>query len=108
MMTKTLCISLLTLFCGLTALAQETGNRVYANQGLQQPGDVVRRRPAYPETSTEQIVSEQSNQLVTTYQFLDAKILTSVDSKEYVAVFGLAQEADTVPTANKKLQDQIT
>jgi uncharacterized protein YggE len=108
MMKKTLYVSLLTFLCGLTALAQETGNRVYANQGLQQPGDVTRRRPAYPETSTEQIVAEQANQLVTTYQFLDAKVLTSVDTKEYVAVFGLAQEADTVPTANKKLQDQIT
>ena len=37
-MKKALCISLLTFVCGLTALAQETGNRVYANQGLQQPG----------------------------------------------------------------------
>ncbi|HJZ82435.1 MAG TPA: SIMPL domain-containing protein [Pyrinomonadaceae bacterium] len=107
-MKKTLCLSLLTLCCAVTALAQEAANRVYANQGLQQPGDVSRRRPAYPETSTEQIVAEQPNQLVTTYQFLDAKILTSVDTKEYISVFGLAQEADTVPAANKKLQDQIT
>src|SRR6185369_14933314 len=108
MMKKALCISLLTFFFGLTALAQETGNRVYANQGLQQPGDVTRRRPAYPETSTEQVVVEQANQLVTTYQFLDAKILTTVDTREYVAVFGLAQEADTVQAANKKLLDQVT
>jgi uncharacterized protein YggE len=110
MMKKTLCISLLilaTVMTGpLTARAQEAANRVYGNQG-QQPGDVVRRRPAYPETVTEQVVTEQPNLLVTTYQFLDAKILTTVDTREYVAVFGLAQEAETVPAANKKLQDQL-
>jgi len=105
-MKKTLCISLLILFCALTCPAQETGNRVYANQG-QQPGDVVRRRPAYPDTITEMVVAEQPNMLVTTYQFLDAKILTSVDTREYLAVFGLAQEAETVQAANKKLQDQV-
>ena len=106
MTKKTLSISLLILFCALTCPAQETGNRVYANQG-QQPGDVVRRRPAYPDTVTETVVAEQPNMLVTTYQFLDAKILTSVDTREYVAVFGLAQEAETVQAANKKLQDQV-
>ena len=109
-MKKTLCISLLilaTVMTGpLTARAQEAANRVYGNQG-QQPGDLVRRRPAYPENLTEQVVIEQPNMLVTTYQFLDAKVLTSVDTREYVAVFGLAQEAETVPAANKKLQDQV-
>ena len=105
-MKNILCLSLVISFCSLTALAQETGNRVYGNQGAQQ-GDVVRRRPTYPETTNELVVVEQPNMLVTTYQFIDAKILTSVDTKEYVAVFGLAQEADTLQAANKKLQDQV-
>jgi uncharacterized protein YggE len=105
-MKKLLCMSLLLPTLSLTVLAQEAANRVYGNQG-QQPGDVTRRKPVYPETSTELVVSEQSNMLVTTYQFLDAKVLTSVDTREYVAVFGLAQEADTVQAANKKLQDQV-
>ena len=105
-MKNILCLSLVISFCSLTALAQETGNRVYGTQGAQQ-GDLVRRRPTYPETTNELVVAEQPNMLITTYQFIDAKILTSVDTKEYVAVFGLAQEADTLQAANKKLQDQV-
>lgn len=106
-MKKFLCLSLLISLCSLTALAQEAANRVYGNQGAQQGGDVVRRNPRYPETITEQVVSEADGVHSTTYQFIDVKILTSVETKEYVAVFGLAQEADTVQAANKKLQDQI-
>jgi len=106
-MKRILCLSLLFSSCSLTGLAQEAGNRVYGNAGTQQGADVVRRSPKYPETMTELVVSEPQNLLVTTYQFIDAKILTSVDTKEYVAVFGLAQEADNLQAANKKLQDQI-
>jgi len=105
-MKKLLCMSLLLPTFSFTVLAQDAANRVYGNQGAQQ-GDVVRRKPAYPETASELIVTETPNLLVTTYQFLDAKILTSVDTREYVAVFGLAQEAETVQAANKKLQDQV-
>jgi len=106
-MKKLLCMSLLLPTFSFTVLAQDAANRVYGNQGTQQ-GDVVRRKPAYPETASELIVTETPNLLVTTYQFLDAKILTTVDTREYVAVFGLAQEADTVQAANKKLLDQVT
>ena len=106
-MKKLLCMSLLLPTFSFTVLAQDAANRVYGNQGAQQ-GDVVRRKPAYPETASELIVTETPNLLVTTYQFLDAKILTTVDTREYVAVFGLTQEADTVQAANKKLLDQVT
>jgi uncharacterized protein YggE len=106
-MKRILCVSLLVAFSSLTALAQEAGNRAYGNQGAQQPGDVVRRTPRYPDTINEQVIAEQPNLLVNTYQFVDAKILSSVDTKEYVVVFGLAQEADSLQVANKKLQDQI-
>jgi len=106
-MKKLLCMSLLLPTFSFTVLAQDAANRVYGNQGAQQ-GDVVRRKPVYPETASELIVTETPNLLVTTYQFLDAKILTTVDTREYVAVFGLAQEADTVQAANKKLLDQVT
>ncbi|PYS63544.1 MAG: hypothetical protein DMF76_06685, partial [Acidobacteria bacterium] len=105
-MKKILYSSLLFSLCSLTAMAQESGNRVYGNQGAQS-GDVVRRRPVYSESATELVVTDQPNVLVTTYQFIDAKILTSVETKEYVAVFGLAQEAETLQAANKKLLDQI-
>src|SRR6266480_1124860 len=106
-MKTILCLSLLISLCSLTALAQVSGNRVYGNQGTQQGGDVTRRYPGYPETIGEQVTTEPANLLVTTYQFIDAKILKSVETKEYAVVFGMAQEADTLQGANKKLQEQI-
>jgi uncharacterized protein YggE len=106
-MKKILCLSLFISLCSLTTLAQVSGNRVYDNQGSQQGGAVTRRYPSFLGTTTEQVVSEQENLLVTTYQFIDAKVLTSLETKEYVAVFGLAQEADSLQAANKKLQAQI-
>lgn len=106
-MKKILCITLLLAFCSLNARAQVSGNVVYENPGAQQGGSVTRRYPAYMTMTMEQVVSEQPNQLVTTFQLIDAKILTSVETKEYVAVFGLAQEADSIQSANKKLQAQV-
>ena len=107
-MKKILCSSLLLAVCSLTIHAQVSGNRVYDNPNTQQQGgDVNRRMPRYPETATEQVVTEADNTRVMTYQFIDVKLLTSVETKEYVAVFGLAQEADTLQAANKKLQEQI-
>jgi uncharacterized protein YggE len=107
-MKTILCLSLLVSLCTLTAVAQVSGNRVYGNQGAQQGGDVTRRYPGYPDTITDMVTTEPANLLVTTYQFIDAKILTAVSTKEYAVVFGLAQEADTLQAANKKLQEQIT
>jgi uncharacterized protein YggE len=105
-MKKILCASLLVSLLSLTALAQVTGNRAYDNPGAQQ-GEANRRLPRYPETQTEQVVNDYQNARVTTYQFIDVKVLTSLETKEYVAVFGLAQQADTVQVANKKLQEQV-
>ncbi|MDT4896582.1 MAG: hypothetical protein QOH25_1659 [Acidobacteriota bacterium] len=106
-MKKFLCLSLFVSLCSLTVLAQVSGNRVYENQGAQQGGQVNRRYPGYGGATTEQVVNEPENLLVTTYQFIEAKVLTSVETKEYVAVFGLAQEADSLAKASKKLQEQI-
>ncbi len=93
------------------ASAQEAANRVYGNQGNQGnqgQGDVNRRQPRFPETVPDLVTNEDANQLVTTYQFLEAKVLTSVETKSYVAVFGLQQEADKLEEANRRLQDQVT
>ncbi|HKR02745.1 MAG TPA: SIMPL domain-containing protein [Pyrinomonadaceae bacterium] len=106
-MRKSFCLFLFVSLCSITALAQVSGNRVYENQGAQQGAQVQRRYPGYGGATTEQVISEQENLLVTTYQFIEAKVLTSVETKEYVAVFGMAQEADSLPKASKKLQEQI-
>ena len=88
--------------------AQEAGNRVNQGQQLQQGKDVSRRQPNYPSSSTDSVTSEQPNLLVTQYQFIDAKVLTSLETREYVAVFGLSQQADKVNDANRKLQEQVS
>lgn len=105
-MKKIFGASLFVFLLSLTVAAQVTGNRAYDNPGAQQ-GDAARRLPKYPETQTEQVVTDYQNSRVTTYQFIDVKVLTSVETREYVAVFGLAQQADTVQAANKKLQEQV-
>ncbi len=90
------------------SFAQEAGNRVNQGQQLQQGKDVSRRQPNYPSSSTDSVTSEQPNLLVTQYQFIDAKVLTSLETREYVAVFGLSQQADKVNDANRKLQEQVS
>jgi uncharacterized protein YggE len=45
--------------------------------------------------------------LVNTYQYIDARLLTSIPTRTYIAVFGLNQEAEKLEEANRRLQDQI-
>ncbi|HLQ76603.1 MAG TPA: hypothetical protein VK210_04570 [Terriglobia bacterium] len=97
---------LFLIYC-VAAFAQEGGNRINQGQQLPQGKDITRRQPTYPSSTTDSVVSDQPNLLVTQYQFVDAKVLTSLETKGYVAVFGLMQEADKVSDANKKLQEQI-
>lgn len=106
-MKTTLSLLLLISIHPAFTFAQETGNRVNQGQQLQQGKDVKRRQPSYPVSTTDSVTSEQPNLLVTQYQYIDAKVLTSLETKEYVAVFGLSQEADKVADANRKLQEQI-
>ena len=106
--------ALLLLFVFVVAipvLAQEAANRVMANRGNgqnQRDASTQRRMPLFPDYSSDLVSPEGPNQTITHYQFIDAKIVTTVEAKEYTAVFGLAQEAPTVRDANKKLQDQIS
>lgn len=107
-MKPTFNLLLVVLLCSAFANAQEAGNRINQGQQLQQGRDINRRQPSFPAGNTDSVTSEQPNLLVTQFQFIDAKVLTSLETREYVAVFGLAQEADKVNDANKKLQEQVT
>ncbi len=101
---------LVILFVSTSALAQEGANRIMANRGNrqnQQDTLTQRRMPVFPDYTSDLVSPEGPNQTITHYQFIDAKIVTTIDAKEYTAVFGLAQEAPTVRDTNKKLQDQI-
>jgi uncharacterized protein YggE len=98
------------LFATQSALtyAQVGGNSINQGQQLQQGKDISRRQPSFPASTTDSVTSEQPNLLVTQYQFIDAKVLTSLETREYIAVFGLSQEAEKLNEANMKLQTQIS
>jgi len=97
----------LSIYCG-SLFAQEGGNRLNQGPQLQQGKDVTRRQPNFPAATSDSVVSDQPNLLVTQYQFVDAKILTSLETTGYVAVFGLMQQAEKVSDANKKLGEQVS
>jgi hypothetical protein len=104
-MKKVLLLAVCLLFVS-SAFAQEAGNRVYGNRGnTDQP--VQRRLPNMPKTTVDSVSIDPANQTITHYQYIDAKILTTVEAREYTVVFGLAQEAATIPEANRKLEKQI-
>src|SRR5215213_695402 len=104
-MKKVLLLAICLLFVSAN-YAQEAGNRVYGNRGnTDQP--VQRRMPNIPKVTVDAVNVDAANQMITHYQYIDAKILTTVEAREYIAVFGLAQEAPTVPEANRKLEKQI-
>ena len=105
-MKKVLVLAFCLLFVS-SSLAQEAGNRVYGNRGNTDQ-QVQRRMPNIPKTIVDSVTVDAPNQTVTHYQYIDAKILTTIEAKEYTAVFGLAQEAATIPEANRKLEKQIT
>jgi hypothetical protein len=112
-MKKIVLPAALSLLIGSTlALGQVAGNRAGANPAqnpAQGDGSGSRRYPSgYGGASATENTVEQPNLLVTTYQFIEAKLLTSLPSKEYVAIFGLNQEADKMEEANRKLQDQAS
>jgi uncharacterized protein YggE len=104
-MKKVLLLAFCLLFVSAN-FAQEAGNRVYGNRGnTDQP--VQRRMPNMPKITVDSVSVDPANQTITHYQFIDVKVLTTVEAKEYTAVFGLAQEAATIPEANRKLEKQI-
>lgn len=104
-MKKVLLLAFCLLFVSAN-FAQEAGNRVYGNRGnTDEP--VRRRMPNLPKTTVDSVSVDAANQTITHYQFIDVKVLTTVEAKEYTAVFGMAQEAATVPEANRKLEKQI-
>ena len=104
---------LFILLSSVPALAQVAGNQVAGNRNQSPPQGAVqqgaRRLPDYyANTTTEQVGFEQPNLLVNTYQYIDARLLTSIPTRNYVVVFGLNQEADKLEDANRRLQEQVT
>jgi uncharacterized protein YggE len=90
-MKKVFLILLVIGLCQLSALGQVSGNRNYGDQQ-----DRGRRTP--PNTG----MIGNSNQ-----QFIEAYVLLNAAPDEFVAVFGVAQEAMTAVESNQKVNTRI-
>jgi uncharacterized protein YggE len=91
---KTICLLLFVLACGLTCTAQEAGNRQYGG---------AKRRPS---PSNGVIFGSENKDLVPA-QYLEAYVLLNSAPDEFVAVFGVAQEAPTAAESNSKVNVQL-
>ena len=92
---KTIYLLLFVLACGLTCTAQEAGNRQYGG------GPNRRANP-----SNGVIFGTENKDLVPA-QYIEAYVLLNSAPDEFVAVFGVAQEAPTAAESNNKVNAQL-
>ncbi len=94
---KKIFIALFIIFASsLTALAQESGNSVY--------GSGQKRRTA--NVNLGNLYASESKDAVSS-PFIEAYVLMNVKADEYIAIFGLAQEAATPADSNSKVDMQL-
>lgn len=91
---KTIYLLFLILACGLTCVAQEAGNRQY--------GGANRRT-----SPTTGVLFGTENKDLVPAQYIEAYVLLNSAPDEFVAVFGVAQEAPTAAESNSKVNTQL-
>jgi uncharacterized protein YggE len=94
-MNKTIILLLITLLCAVGALAQEAGNRQYG-------GGADRR--AKPSNG---VIFGTENKDLVPAQYIEAYVLLNSAPDEFVAMFGVAQEAPTAAASNAKVNAQL-
>lgn len=94
-MKRAFLILLVVCLSGLSAIGQESGN-----QG------VYGRRTQRPNPSNGAIFGSEEKDFVPV-QFVEAYVLFNAAPDEFVAVFGVAQEAPTAAESNQKVNSQI-
>jgi uncharacterized protein YggE len=92
---KTVCLLLVILGCALTGIAQEAGNRQYGR------GDDRRASP------TNGVIFGTENKDLIPAQYIEAYVLLNSAPDEFVAVFGVAQEAPTAAESNLQVNAQL-
>lgn len=93
---KRFCLLLLfVVLVGLDCFAQEAGNRIYRGQ---------QNRRVSPNTG---VVSGTENKTETPVQYIEAYVLLNAPPDEFVAVFGVAQEAEGAVESNQKVNTLI-
>ena len=92
---KTIYLLLLVLICALTSSAQEAGNRQYGG------ADARRANPSNG------VIFGTDNKDLVPAQYIEAYVLLNSAPDEFVAVFGVAQEAGTAAESNLKVNAQL-
>lgn len=93
-MKKLFLVPLIFIFCTLTAFGQESGNRIYDKSGER------------AEPSSGVILTTEAKDVVTV-PYVEAYVLLNAAPDEFVAMFGVAQEAPTSAESNQKVNQQI-
>ncbi|HKO96995.1 MAG TPA: SIMPL domain-containing protein [Pyrinomonadaceae bacterium] len=94
-MKKTLLALLIALTCAAATIAQEAGNRQY--------GGGTNRR-ASPSNG---VIFGSENKDLVPAQYIEAYVLINSAPDEFVAMFGVAQEAPTAAASNAKVNAQL-
>jgi uncharacterized protein YggE len=94
-MKKAFLICGLLFFVNSICFAQESGNRIYGNQGYSQS----KRTPTFGDGAL--MTSGNGN-----FQ-IEASVLMNLKPDSFVAVFGVAQESKTADESNSKVNTQI-
>jgi uncharacterized protein YggE len=91
---KIICLLFFILACGLTSFAQEAGNRQYGGAN----------RRTLPSNG---VIFGTENKDLVPAQYIEAYVLLNSAPDEFVAVFGVAQEAATAADSNNKVNAQL-
>jgi uncharacterized protein YggE len=92
---KSICLLLIVLACTVCAIAQEAGNRQYGRGA---------DRRASPSNG---VIFGTENKDLIPAQYVEAYVLLNSAPDEFVAVFGVAQEAPTAAESNLKVNTQL-
>lgn len=96
-MKKAFFVFSLLFFVNVISFAQESGNRIYGNQGYYNQS---RRQPA---TNTGNLTSSNY-----TFQYsIESSVLMNMKPDAFVAVFGISDEAPTAAASNDKVNNKI-
>jgi uncharacterized protein YggE len=80
-------------------LAQISGNAAYSDSGAKARAEQAVRNS--------RVLTEHELPPTGTSMFVEANVLANVKADEYVAVFGVAQEGETVADVGKKMEDAL-
>ncbi|HEX8652022.1 MAG TPA: SIMPL domain-containing protein [Pyrinomonadaceae bacterium] len=98
-MKRSLIVCLITIVCAGVCFAQASGNVGYSQAGGNARAEANERN--------KRTLAKEDAPPNATSMFVDASVLMNVKADEYVALFGVAQECNTVAECNQKMDATI-